>query len=176
MRLKNIMAALLVALGSPATAEPCLTLDEIDANLDARFMAGSVRGCIETERYEDAIRMFFAYSNFSLYDQQRVWDESAHVAVQELHVWIFSGYSIDQMNALKAVVGRLREPDSKLFRDTCIAVSSAGPPNYRPTYMIKRGMMPRKTDDDWLTEGFDSQAAWQKALIEINGCAEDTFG
>lgn len=175
MRSRAIVAAFFVVLGFPVWAEPCLELNEIDTSHDARFLAGSVRGCVDGARYEDAVRMFFAYSNFSLYDQQRVWDESAHVAVQELHAWIFSGYSIDQINALKAVINRLRDPESAFFKETCRDVAAAGPPTYRPTYVIKRGMMPRKTEDDWLTEGFDPAAAWKKALVEINGCPAESL-
>ncbi|SHG53897.1 hypothetical protein [Cognatishimia maritima] len=169
--------ATLVSLGfaAPASAESCQTLEDLHAGQTARELAGIVRDCVAQERNENAIEMFWAYSNFSLFDQQRVWDESAHVAVQELHVWIFSGYSFDTINALKAVIARLREPNSAFLAETCKAVAKAGPPDYRPTYMITRGLMPRKSDDDWLTEGFDADAAWQKALVEINGCPEGTL-
>lgn len=159
----------------PVSAQECQTLDELRATQTARELAGIVRDCVSEGQYENAVEMFWAYSNFSLYDQQRVWDESAHVAVQELHGWIFTGYSFDTINQLKAVIARLREPNSRYLAETCRAVALAGPPDYRPTYMIKRGMMPRKTDDDWLTEGFDPVAAWRKALVEINGCPEETL-
>ena len=164
-----------LAPAAPVAAQECQTLSELHAGQTARVLASVVRDCVSKKRYENAIEMFWAYSNFSLYDQQRVWDESAHVAVQELHGWIFSGYSFDRLNALKAEIARLREPDSPFLEATCRAVAQAGPPNYRPTYMIKRGMMPRKTDDDWQTQAFDSRAAWQKALVEINGCPIDVL-
>ncbi len=172
MRKLLLGLAVFSALTTPAKAEPCLTLAEITPSLDARFLAGSVRGCIAEARYSDAIRMFFAYSNFSLFDQQRVWDESSHVAVQELHLWIFSGYSQDQMSALKAEIDRLRRPQSPSLLDTCAAVARLGPPSYRPDYMIKRGQIPRRTDTDWRTEGFDPDAAWKKALVDINKCPQ----
>lgn len=137
------------------------------------MLAGGVRSCVTQERYQDAIRLFFAYSNFSLFDQQRVWDETSHVAVQELHGWIFSGYSQDQIAALKVVIDELRTPGSALLRDTCQSVARAGPPNYRPDYMIKRGEIPRRSDEDWQTKDFDANAAWSKALVEINNCPKD---
>lgn len=165
-----ILTSLFLLTAQTAAADGCLTVNEVRADQDARFLAGTVRRCVDAERYVDAIQIFWAYSNFSLFDQQRVWDESAHVAVQELHGWIFSGYDFDTVNELKAVIAQLRDPESAFIAETCAAVAAAGPPDYRPDYMIKRGMMPRKTDDDWLTEGFDAEAAWQKALVEINGC------
>lgn len=168
--LRLTVLALGLGAANPLAALGCQTLDDLHAGQTARELASVVRNCVGQKRYETAIEMFWAYSNFSLYDQQRVWDESAHVAVQELHGWIFSGYSFDTINALKVEIARLRDPDGAFLADTCRAVWQAGPPDYRPTYMIKRGMMPRKSDDDWLTEGFDSDAAWRKALIDINGC------
>lgn len=169
--------ALLFSLSgaNPATAQGCQNLEDLHAGQTARELASIVRACVRDQRYEDAIQNFWAYSNYSLFDQQRVWDESAHVAVQELHGWIFSGFSFDTINALKAEIAKLRDPDSPFLAATCNSVAKAGPPEYRPTYMIKRGMMPRKTDDDWITEGFDADAAWQKALVEINGCPAETL-
>jgi len=153
-----------------AWAEPCQTLAELRADQDARHLAGAVRGCVEDERYVDAVQTFWAYSNYALFDQQRVRDESAHVAVQELHGWIFSGYSFAIVEELKKVIADLRNPDGAFLAATCRGVAEAGPPEYRPAYMIKRGMIPRKTDDDWMVDGFDAEAAWRKALVEINGC------
>ncbi len=167
---KLCLTTVLLLLANTATAEPCLKVKDINSEQDARFLAGAVRTCVDESRYEDAIQLFWAYSNFGLFDQQRVWDESAHVALQELHGWIFSGYSRDDIDALKKHIGRLRDPESAFLAETCQAVKAAGPPTYRPDYMIKRGIMPRKSDDDWLTEGFNSQFAWNKALHTINGC------
>lgn len=176
--MRNLSLALIATLfwTVPANAEPCLRISEITSEHDARYLAGSMRGCIEEARYEDAIQVFFAYSNFALFDQQRVWDESSHVAVQELHAWIFTGYSQDQVASLKAVIDLLRAPESPLLLETCRMVAHAGPPEYRPTYMIKRGQTPRRTDDDWLSEGFDPSTAWKKALVEINHCPSSVLG
>ncbi|GAA6208233.1 hypothetical protein NBRC116601_15260 [Cognatishimia sp. WU-CL00825] len=166
--------SVLCILAQPAAAEPCLTLGDLTPDMDARHLAGSVRGCVQEQRFEDAIQVFWAYSNFALFDQQRVRDESAHVAVQELHGWIFSGYSFETINQLKLVITRLRDPEGAFLHETCRAVALNGPPTYRPSYMIKRGMIPRKSDDDWQVAGFDAQKAWENALININGCPAST--
>jgi hypothetical protein len=158
-----------------AEAEPCLLLDEITAEHDARYLAGSVRGCVDEARYEDAIRVYFAYSNFILFDVQRIWDESAHVVMPELNEFVFISYSFDTINNLREVINKMRDPDSPFLAEVCADVAALGPPAYRPTYMIKRGMHPRRTDDDWLTEGFDPKAAWRKSLMEVNRCPEGTI-
>lgn len=129
----------------------------------------AVRDCVEQGRYDTAITAFFAYNSYILFDQQRVRDESAHVVKDELNVWIFSGYSRDQFNALKPYTAEMRAREGAFYTATCAALHRLGPPAYRPQYMIKRGMIPRKSEEDWQVEGFDPTAAWQEAL-EINGC------
>lgn len=129
----------------------------------------AVRDCVEQGQHGPAVRAFFAYNSYILFDQQRVRDESAHVVKDELNVWIFSGYSRDQFNALKPMINQMRAKEGDFYGATCQALRDLGPPDYHPQYMIKRGMIPRKSDTDWQTEGFDSTAAWAKAL-SVNGC------
>jgi len=151
--------ALSVSGAQPVQAQfnemSCINLSELQTSDTPPRLARSVRDCIAQERYEDAMRVFLAYSTFGTFDQQRVRDESGHTAFVELNVWIFGGY---------------RRDEGKLFLATCEAIRSAGWPDYRPTYMIERGILPRKTDDDWVTDGYGAAAAWEKALVEVNGC------
>lgn len=169
---------ILAALGlfaQPLAAEECQSLDTLNDQQTARQLASEVRKCVFAEQYEDAVRIFFAYSNFILYDVQRVWDQSAHVVVPELNEFALIGYSYDQTNALKAVIDRMRDPESEFLSETCRAIAKAGPPAYRPTYMIRRGEAPRRSDEDWATQDFDSNIAWRKTLIDVNKCPEGTF-
>jgi len=129
-----------------------------------------VRDCIAQERYEDAMRVFLGYSVYGTFDQQRVRDESGHAAFVELNSWIFGGYRRDIMDELRSVSVAMRDREGELFLATCAAIRAAGWPEYRPTYMIERGILPRKTDDDWVSEGHVAAAAWEVALVKVNGC------
>jgi len=173
-----IFAAAVFALGlvgperaaAQFNAMECIVLSELQASDTPPRLARSVRDCIAQERYEDAMRVFLAYSIFGTFDQQRVRDESGHAAFVELNVWIFGGYRREVMDELRAVSVRMRDREGELFLTTCAAIRSVGWPSCRPTYMIERGMLPRKTDDDWVTDEFETLAAWETALVEVNGC------
>jgi len=149
----------------------CITLAELRPTDAPPRLARSVRSCVADGRYEDAIRVFLAYSSYGIFDQQRVSDESGHAALVELHLWIFSGYPKPVMEELRSVIAKVRDRDSDFFKRICANLARVGPPDYRPTYLIERGMQPRKTDADWLVEGFDVATAWRKSLVEINGCS-----
>ncbi len=147
----------------------CIELSELQTGDSPRLLARSVRDCIAQERYDDAMRLFLGYSAYGTFDQQRVRDESGHAAFVELNSWIFGGYRRAVLDELKLVSARLREGGA-FFADTCAAIRAVGWPEYRPTYMIERGIVPRKTDDDWVRDGFAAAAAWEMALVEVNGC------
>jgi len=169
-------AVFVLGLGAPEravaqfNAMECIVLSELQTSDTPPRLARSVRDCIAQERYEDAMRLFLAYSVFGTFDQQRVRDESGHAAFVELNVWIFGGYRRNIMDELRAVSVRMRDREGELFPATCAAIRSVGWPSYRPTYMIERGMLPRKTDDDWVTDGYEAAAAWETALVAVNGC------
>lgn len=174
-RLPFTVLAFLMALGSAAYSQDirrhgCLPPAEVTSGITARELASASRACMDQDDPRRAVQLYLTYSSFILYDQQRVRDESAHVIVGELNSWIFTGYDFGQMNALKAWVDELRDPESAFLRETCVEIKAAGPPTYRPEYMILRGMIPRKSQDDWQTEDFDPTAAWSKALHDINPC------
>ncbi len=149
---------------------PCITLSELQTSDTPPRLARSVRDCIAQERYDEAMQLFLAYSVFGTFDQQRVRDESGHVAFVELNIWIFGGYPRDVMQALRTASDRFRGQTGDFFRDTCAEIRAVGWPRYRPGYMISRGILPRRSDDDWGVVGFDAELAWEKALSEVNGC------
>lgn len=148
----------------------CMLLIDLQATDIPPRLARSVRDCIAQGRYDDAMRVYLAYSSFGLFDQQRVRDESGHAALVDLTVWIFGGYPPAVMNKLRAVRDRMREKESAFFVDACRAIAQAGPPQYHPGYLISRGMVPRKSDNDWMVVGFDPASAWHKSLVDLNGC------
>lgn len=148
----------------------CLSLTDLQSTDMPPRLARSVKDCIAQERYGDAMRVYMAYSSYGLFDQQRVRDESGHAALVDLTVWIFGGYPPAIMDELRAVRDRLRDRESAFFLETCRAIARAGPPDYHPSYLIARGIVPRKTDDDWQVKGFDAAQAWHQSLVELNGC------
>ncbi len=172
--LGGLFLAIVGLVAGPARAQPyemsCIHISELRASDTPRRLARSVRDCIAQERYDEAMQLFLGYSSFGTFDQQRVRDVSGHMEFVELNSWIFGGYRRSVIDALRLSADRLRDHESEIFHATCTAIRGAGFPTYRPTYMIKRGMMPRKNDDDWMSEGFDAAAAWEAALVEVNGC------
>ncbi|MEM9580875.1 MAG: hypothetical protein AAF891_09330 [Pseudomonadota bacterium] len=148
----------------------CLAQSQLRNDMHPSELARIVRHCTEAGRFDDAVQVYYTYSSYGLFDQQRVRDESAHVVLGELSQWMFAFLDRPMMNGLRGSIDQMRDPGSELFRDTCRKLAVLGPPDYRPAYMIRYGMMPRKNDDDWQHEVFDARAAWAKATQEINGC------
>lgn len=148
----------------------CLPQAELTRDMHPSELARIVRACAQDKRYEDAIQVYYSYSSYGLFDQQRVRDESAHVVLNELSQWMFSFFDRETMAGLRAAIDKMRDPAHPFFLQTCAAIHALGPPEYRPGYMIRYGMIPRKSDDDWQHDVFDAQAAWRKAVVEINGC------
>lgn len=114
--------------------------------------------------------IFYAFSAHGLFDQLRVKDESAHIVLRETQAWIFGGWGADQMDALRAVAAEMAQPENANLASICGMLASRGPPEYRPDYMIIRGMVPRKSPQDWHVEGLEAGAAWDRALYELNNC------
>lgn len=150
----------------------CLNQAEITNDMHPSELARSVRACVQDQRYDDAVQVYYTYSSYGLYDQQRVRDESAHVVLGELSQWMFSFFDRTTMTALRASIDKLRDTEHPFFLATCATLKTLGPPMYRPGYMIRYGMMPRKSDDDWQHDDFDPDAAWRKAVVEINACPD----
>lgn len=148
----------------------CVPAGGVTTDMTARELASAVRTCVEEDDLERAVQLYLTYSNYILFDQQRVKDESAHVVVGELNSWIFTGYSFKKIQALKVWIDKLRDPEDDFLPQTCDLIKQAGYPTYKPDYMIVRGMIPRKSDEDWKVADFDADAAWDKALHEVNTC------
>lgn len=174
-RLPFTVLAFLMPLNSAAYSQDlrphgCLPPAEVTSHITAREMASATRACVEQGDARRAIQLYLTYSSFILFDQQRVKDESAHLVVGELNNWILTGYDFNTMNDLKVWINQLRDPQSKYLMETCAEILAVGPPSYRPDYMIKRGMQPRKSDNDWKTPDIDPEMAWDKAVHDINPC------
>jgi hypothetical protein len=148
----------------------CIALAEVTRDMHPSELARSVRACVEAGQFEDAVQVYYTFSSYGLYDQQRVRDESAHVVLNELSQWMFSFFDRTTMTGLRAVIDQMRDPEHPFFQETCAGIAKLGPPDYRPGYMIRYGIVPRKHAEDWPVADFDSLAAWRKAVVEINGC------
>lgn len=179
MRLAVFVPVVLALCGAKAVAEAaealprdfgCLELGELRRDMHPSELARSVRACIEEARFADAVQVYYAYSTYGLYDQQRVRDETAHVVLGELSHWMFAFLDRDQLGGMRAAIDQMRDTGSALFIETCKGIARLGPPEYHPGYMIRYGMIPRKSENDWQVDDFDSAAAWKMALVEINKC------
>ena len=148
----------------------CISQGELSNDMHPSELARIVRACAAEQRYDDAVQVYYTYSSYGLFDQQRVRDESAHVVLGELSQWMFAFLDRTTMTGIRAAIDKLRDPTHPFFLDTCVEIEALGPPNYRPSYMMRYGMMPRKSEDDWQHATFDAAAAWRKAVSEINDC------
>lgn len=158
----------------PPRALGCFEIERLSPDYTARELVDSVRKCVDEGRHGDAMALFIAYNSYALFDQQRVRDETAHLVLEDLNAWVFSGMWSDDMGVLKRYAEQFRDADSAYHQRICSALWKIGPPNYRPSYMIVAGQMPRRDDEDWRVAEFDPGAAWTKAASEINGCVDLT--
>ncbi|WP_204113077.1 hypothetical protein [Shimia biformata] len=151
---------------------PCFEIEDVQPDHTALELAGAVRSCVEAGRHGDGMAIFIAFNSYSLFDQQRVRDETAHEILTELNQWIFNGMGKDDIDVLRRHAETLRLGDSAYQDRICNALWAVGPPSYRPSYMIAFGQMPRKGDDDWQVDGFDAEVAWKVAVGEKNRCGD----
>ena len=177
LRIACLLAVLCAPVSSRAQSNDtlprefgCIAQDELHNDMHPSELARIVRACADEQRYDAAVQVYYTYSAYGLFDQQRVRDESAHVVLAELSQWMFAFLDRTTMTGIRASIDKLRDVAHPFFLDTCAAIEALGPPDYRPRSMIRSGMLPRKTDEDWQLEGFDAEAAWRKAVSEINNC------
>ena len=165
------MAAVFAGLAGAAQGQGCAGLGGMRADQTPLELVSAVRACVAARDHEGAISLFLGFSAYLNFDVQRVRDGSAHAVVPELNARVFVGYAPDLIGALREVVNRMRAPGSEEHAKACAALREIGMPQYRPDYMIRRGEeIPLKTADDWMVEGFDGAQAWERVLVELNGC------
>ena len=68
------------------------------------------------------MKVYYIYSSYGLYDQQRVRDESAHVVLGELSQWMFAFLDRTTMTGIRASIDKLRDPEHLFFQDTCVEI------------------------------------------------------
>ena len=170
----------ILLLATPAWADDyvpprslgCMPHDALGNTITPPELARVVRACVNADEMENAFAIWLSFNSYALFDQQRVKDESAHMVLQDLYSWTFTGYERAVLQKLKGVADAYRDRDGELFQTACATIVETGQPEYRPTYMISSGIWPLKHPEDWKTEDFDPDAAWRKAVVEINGCPE----
>ncbi len=175
----GVVAMLLGAVGiaseAPAQAVynnemSCIRLSELQNTDTPPRLARSVRDCVAKERYVDAMTVLMAFSAYGTFDQQRVRDGRANGAMAELNGWIFGGLPPYDMAQLRAVSGELRGGNTALLVEACAALLMTGPPAYSPGYLVDRGGELERSDMGWQLVGFNAGLAWEKSLVDVNGC------
>lgn len=164
-------AALVPPAGAQSLDPGCRALSGYGPEVPPPVLARGIRNCIAEARFAEAVEVFVGFNSHLLFDQQRVRDVTAHVAVQDLNRIALEGLKPEERAAMRAILERFGDPGDPVHVSICAAVAERGTPGYVPLYMIGRGANPLKSEDDWRTPGFDPQAAWRRALVEINGCA-----
>ena len=104
----------------------CIAQDEISNDMHSSELARIVRACATEQRYDDAVQVYYIYSSYGLYDQQRVRDESAHVVLGELSQWMFAFLDRTTMTGIRASIDKLRDPEHPFFQDTCVEIEELG--------------------------------------------------
>lgn len=168
-------AGLLLPSGAQAQTGPdyrlaCITLDQLSPSIAPPQLARSVRDCIDNDRFEDAIRLFLAYSVYGRYDRLRVRDQVYNKALTDLNNWMFGNYPPIVIFSLRDIAVQLKDRESRFLLLACDAIAAAGAPDYEPYFMIGRGIASELENIDWRVDNFDAAAAWRKSMVEINGC------
>ena len=158
--------------GNLAATNPlgCVAPETVSATNTAADIASGARACLAERDYDRMADLLLVANAYAYYDTLRVTDPTAHAALGALFADRFAYISRSQRRRVFRAVDKLHR-DEKRVGGLCATLSAAGPPRYRPTYMIAHGLMsfpgmPKKSP---LRE-IDTAAGWRKALVEFVKC------
>jgi hypothetical protein len=153
---------------APTQDRGCIRLDEADTGMSPADLSLSVVTCGHEGRYEDAAQLYLLVMARGAFDTRRVADTTAHQAISVLQFQIFNAMNQAQNMGIDTAV-QAQVADMAAF---CAVLSSMGPPEYDPGYMIAHGMCAvLDTGRPDLVDGFDAEAAWGEVLRTAMTCA-----
>ena len=182
----RIIAVSIITISSLATNAQTIINYESEGNLEVTESAGcveisqlnqsqtpadtfqGVRKCVDSENYKQAALLFFSTMSYGFYDIQRVSDKTAHQGLMVLRMQAVSGLSKDKVDRLQAELKAL----SRNSTEICSTLKQRGIPDYYPKYMVQHGMaaFDGEQPNKGLVKNFDSQSAWETALLKTAKC------
>ncbi len=158
--------------GNLAATNPlgCVAAETVSASDTAADIASGARACLDEREHDRMAELLLLANAYATYDTLRVTDPTAHAAVIALVADRFLGVSRRERRRVLRAVEKLRGDDERIGA-LCASMAAAGPPHYRPTYMIAHGLMsfPGAPKQSPLRE-IDTVAGWRKVLVEFVKC------
>ena len=146
----------------------CVDANEVAPQSTAADIASGAKACLEAEDYDRLLPLVMMASAYARYDTLRVTDETAHAALSALFADRFAEASDAQVERLMEA-GDAFNADADRHGKVCAVLTSLGPPDYRPDYMIAHGMQAFLDDsDEPPVREIDREAAWRTALEFVN--------
>ena len=159
----------------------CIALEKVRNSYTPADISRAVTKCAERGKFEQAIQLFFVYSVYGYYDQERMVDTSAGNAIGALNLKTFRTLSAGQREGMAHAAQEFQDASGALFKGTCDLVEKLGPPSYEPIYMAAHGLKSFKivgekveyltpSELSELVKDVDAERLWNESLHEINNC------
>ncbi|MCC2618256.1 hypothetical protein LJ739_18510 [Aestuariibacter halophilus] len=153
------------------TASACKPLTALSSSDSPRVLYPALQDCVQQGKAEQAIYHYFQASAYGFYDAARVYDGSAHAALEVLQkhtTWTLAPHVQSEFEQTLSTF--IQNPDT--FSAACQFLRQLGKPAYAPDYMVEHGVM-RLSDDSeqGLKKDFQADDAWETVLTRQLGCA-----
>ncbi|MBU6267117.1 MAG: hypothetical protein KGN34_06225 [Sphingomonadales bacterium] len=151
--------------GQPA----CIAFAQPAARYDPVDLYKAARACIAAGRFVDAVPLYTLAEVYGRYDALRVVDSTTHAAAAAARTTVFADVIEADHAAFNAAAQQRMSPAA--LPQLCADLRGVGPPAYYPRYMIQHGERAFSgVSGDGLVPGFDSAAAWTRALDSYLHC------
>lgn len=159
----------------------CITLEKVSNTYTPADISVAIKKCIKRDKFEQAIQLFFVYSVYGCFDQERMVDASARSAIGALNLEIFLNMSVLQREGISQAAQKLEDTSGSLFNVTCGLVKKLGPPNYEPLYMAAHGLRSFRfigEEAEYLSplelseliKEVNVARLWEESLHQVNRC------
>ena len=118
----------------------CISLEQVMNDHTPADLSAAVVRCARRGKFDQATQLFFVYSVYGYFDQNRVRDRSARSAVGALNQLISQSLTRRQKRKFQAATERTQDRSGPLFKETCAIMRRLGPPDYVPLYMLAHGL------------------------------------
>jgi hypothetical protein len=155
----------------PTHALGCVDVENVSAVDTPVDLFNAAALCAQKDDYKRAAALVTVGTLFGRFDIERVSDKSSHDAVMMLRIGMASKLTKEQVSGVEAAMkSNARTPG--FSSGLCAKMSSLGPPQYRPDYMIRHGMnaFTGGTKGGEMVAPFDAREAWTKDFQQYLLC------
>jgi hypothetical protein len=150
----------------------CLPMSQVKNSYTPPDLYTGVQQCITDKAYDKAAPMFMLARLYTLYDIDRVSDQTVGDADTVLRMKLFSPLDETQKQAWGEAMNKFTK-DPASMAQLCKQAQQIGHPTYVPTYLIKHGMgafTSGASPDKALKTGFDGDASWSQLVAKALRC------